>query len=95
MKDTGERAGLHALVEGRVQGVGFRASTVDAARRFGLGGWVRNLPDGRVELKAWGDPAALARLREWLHHGPPFARVDRLNFADVEPEAALSFELRR
>ncbi len=95
MSGSGHRAGLHALVEGRVQGVGFRASTVAAARRLGLGGWVRNLPDGRVELKAWGDQAALAQLREWLRQGPPFARVDRLDCVDAEPETTMRFELRR
>lgn len=60
---------------GRVQGVCYRASTVEEARDRGLTGWVRNLPDGAVELEAQGDDARVAALLAWCAHGPPAARV--------------------
>jgi acylphosphatase len=69
---------IHCLVAGRVQGVWFRASTQREARRLGLTGWVRNLPDGRVELMASGPEAPLAELERWLHRGPPAAQVDEV-----------------
>jgi acylphosphatase len=66
---------IHCLVAGRVQGVYFRASTQREARRLGLTGWVRNLPDGRVEVMASGPPDATAALERWLNRGPPAAHV--------------------
>lgn len=68
---TGERF----RVSGRVQGVGFRYATLDEARRLGLSGWVRNLPDGRVEVLAQGETARLDQFFRWLQQGPPTARV--------------------
>ncbi|MSR23385.1 MAG: acylphosphatase [Gemmatimonadetes bacterium] len=65
-------------VEGRVQGVGFRAWTVRTARALGLRGWVRNLPDGAVEAHVAGGSGAMARMREELGRGPGAARVDRV-----------------
>ena len=69
---------LHCLISGRVQGVFFRASTRSAAQRLGIDGWARNLPDGRVEVLACGPAEAVSRLRDWLRHGPPGARVTDL-----------------
>ncbi|MBL8165936.1 MAG: acylphosphatase [Anaerolineae bacterium] len=66
---------LHAIVRGRVQGVSFRQSTYDVARRLGLVGEVHNLYDGSVEVTAEGEREALEKLLEWLHQGPPAARV--------------------
>jgi acylphosphatase len=66
---------VRAIVTGRVQGVGYRASTVDEARAYGLTGWVRNLPDGAVELEAQGDEARVTALLAWCAQGPPAARV--------------------
>ena len=60
---------------GRVQGVAFRASTVEHARAHGVTGWVRNLADGSVELEAQGDDAALTAFLAWCKLGPPAARV--------------------
>ncbi len=68
----------HVLIYGRVQGVFFRASARDKARELGLTGYVRNLPDGSVELEAEGDEQALQELISWCHRGPPEARVDRV-----------------
>jgi acylphosphatase len=66
---------VRAIVTGRVQGVAFRASTVEEARMHGLTGWVRNLADGAVELEAQGDEARITALLAWCAHGPPAARV--------------------
>jgi acylphosphatase len=66
---------VRAIVTGRVQGVAYRASTVYEARRHGLAGWVRNLPDGSVELEAQGDSDSVTALMAWCAHGPPAARV--------------------
>ena len=71
-----ERARVHLLVSGLVQGVFYRQSTVDEARRLGVAGWVRNLPDGRVEVLAEGGKAALEGLVAFCREGPPAARVD-------------------
>ena len=62
-------------VEGRVQGVWFRESTRRQAERLELSGHAVNLPDGSVEVLACGAPDDLAKLAEWLQHGPPLARV--------------------
>jgi acylphosphatase len=66
----------HAVVTGRVQGVGFRFTTVDQARRLGVRGWVRNQADGSVEVEVEGDRAGVEALVRFLHRGPPGARVE-------------------
>jgi acylphosphatase len=66
----------HVVVTGHVQGVGFRFTTVDQAQRLGVRGWVRNQPDGSVEVQAEGERAAVEALVRYLHRGPPGARVD-------------------
>jgi len=70
---------LHVWVRGRVQGVFFRDSTRQAAERLGLRGWVRNLPDGRVEAVFQGDEAACGKALEFVRSGPPSARVDEVD----------------
>lgn len=74
---------LHAFVSGRVQGVWFRQSTKDFANSLALTGWVRNLSDGRVEVKASGEEKAVRQLEAWLGKGPELANV-----ADVQCEYA-------
>lgn len=81
------------VVSGRVQGVGFRAFTVEAARAEGLDGWVRNLPDGSVEIQAEGDGEALRRLEWRLWQGPSHARVDEVASEDVVPGGATGFRI--
>ncbi len=66
---------LHALVYGYVQGVGYRMFVQERASRLGLTGWVRNLPDGSVEVTAEGEQEALEQLVEWLKQGPWGASV--------------------
>lgn len=66
------------LISGRVQGVFYRASAQQQAVKLGLSGWVRNLLDGRVELLACGDQAALEELEKWLQIGPDYAKVSNI-----------------
>ena len=76
---------LHAFVSGRVQGVGYRAFTRDVARKLGLKGFVKNLPDGRVEVYAEGDEEKLKELLEKLYQGPFLARVTDIEYYLTEP----------
>ncbi|MHC5018703.1 MAG: acylphosphatase [Planctomycetota bacterium] len=69
---------MHLLITGRVQGVGFRWHTQRAAAQAGCTGWVRNLPDGRVEVVAEGGDDALAQLRAACAAGPSGSRVERV-----------------
>ena len=86
---------LHVFIEGRVQGVGFRYSTSCQASALGLTGWVRNLPDGRVEAVFEGANAQLDAMLEWCHVGPPFASVTRVSASRESATAQWSgFELR-
>jgi acylphosphatase len=71
-------------VHGRVQGVWFRDSTRREAERLGIAGHAINLADGNVEVHAIGAVEALAELEQWLHVGPPVARVTRVDVAVVE-----------
>ena len=75
---------MHFIVRGRVQGVGFRVAVLREAERLALSGWVRNLTNGDVEAVACGDALPLARLAEWLRHGPQLARVDNLHAATID-----------
>ena len=82
---------VHAVVAGRVQGVGFRYTTIDQARRLGVRGWVRNESDGTVEAEAEGERAAVEALVRFLHRGPPGAWVQDValswkpHVGDLEP----------
>jgi acylphosphatase len=73
------------VIAGRVQGVGFRYFTEAVAAREGILGWVRNTPDGRVEVSAEGEREALERFERNLRHGPPAARVERVDVDDLIP----------
>jgi acylphosphatase len=74
-----------ARVRGLVQGVWFRASTAERAAALGLRGRAENLPDGSVLVHLAGERAAVEALLEWLHRGPPLARVDVVEVEVIEP----------
>ena len=79
-------------IHGRVQGVFFRQSTREKAGELGLSGWVKNMPDGTVEVLAAGPEPVVRELISWCEHGPPYARVEKVDVhvskveeADTEP----------
>ena len=86
-------AAARFIVTGKVQGVWFRAGTRDVAVRLGLRGRARNLADGSVEVLAVGDGDAIARLQDWLHEGPPLARVDAVVRSDAGAAEAHGFDI--
>jgi acylphosphatase len=77
-----ERVGRHVVIRGLVQGVGFRWSMTQEARRLGLGGWVRNRRDGSVEALICGPNEQVAAMIHWAGHGPDGARVDGVEVED-------------
>lgn len=68
----------HVYISGKVQGVYFRESTKEQALKLGVSGWVRNLPDGRVEALFRGEAGQVQRMLEWCWQGPPASRVDNV-----------------
>jgi acylphosphatase len=85
----------HLLISGKVQGVWFRESMRQEALEQGVSGWVRNLPDGRVEAMVCGDIEPVKRLLEWAGKGPPLARVSGVEVTEIAEEKAFSdFEKR-
>jgi acylphosphatase len=85
----------HAAIHGRVQKVGFRWFVMRNAQRLGLAGWVRNNPDGTVELEAAGSADGIAELRERVSAGPAAARVDHVYDLPVTAgELPMPFEQR-
>lgn len=74
---------VRVIVEGKVQGVFYRQSTKEVASSLGLSGYVRNLPNGCVELEAEGEDLDIERLMEWLKEGPPLSKVTKLNFENL------------
>lgn len=87
------RIARHFLIDGRVQGVGFRWHTRLEARSLGLFGWVRNLDDGRVEAHVEGAPAAVEELSRWLERGPSGAFVEEIDAEEVPPEGLGAFQI--
>ena len=84
---------IHGYVSGRVQGVWFRASTQNKALSLNITGWVKNLPDGRVELMACGEQADIIRFQDWLRVGPPNAQVDDLLIESIDRQLFTGFDV--
>lgn len=82
-------------ITGRVQGVFFRATTKDHADALGINGWVRNCPDGSVEVFAEGTQQQLNRFEAWLHRGPPAARVEAVREQQASPERNIAFTVQK
>ena len=83
--------GRRARIAGRVQGVFFRAWTIDQARSLAVSGWVRNRLDGSVEIVAFGEPAAVEALIERCRIGPPAAEVEAIEVEEADGEAPDGF----
>jgi acylphosphatase len=89
------RVARRYVIAGRVQGVGFRWFTHDAAAREGVHGWVRNLADGSVEVIAEGDQESIDRLEAAIRRGPSYARVERVDAEDIAPSGrSTGFDIR-
>lgn len=82
------------IVRGSVQGVFFRAETRDRASSLGLGGWVRNAPDGTVEAVFEGDDDRVESMVEWCRRGPPGAHVTDVDVTWVAPEGEEGFSIQ-
>jgi acylphosphatase len=82
---TNEKQTKRYFVSGNVQGVGYRFFVQRAAEKLGIGGFARNLYDGRVEVFATGSPSRLAELRTALERGPRFASVSGIREEQAEP----------
>ena len=85
----------HVFISGRVQGVGYRFSTQRAATQLGLMGWVRNLPDGRVEAVFEGTQEQVDAMLKWCHQGPSGSIVETVEVTSESPEGLQQFEIRR
>ena len=69
---------VHVIISGHVQGVWYRASTKQKAEQLGITGWVRNTADGCVEAVFEGEEKKVEELIRWCHHGPPLAKIDKV-----------------
>lgn len=95
MSATEHQLAMQGRIEGRVQGVSFRAAMQAQARHCAAAGWVRNLQDGTVEFLAQGDGNSVRQLLDWARRGPPGASVDAFDAYEVEAESGLTdFEIR-
>lgn len=85
---------VHVFVSGRVQGVCYRSETAQAARKLGIKGWVRNLPDGRVEAVFEGPREAVEAVIDWCHQGSRAAKVSNVEVEYSQPEGLEDFQIR-
>lgn len=89
-----KKIGMHFYIGGKVQGVWFRSSAQTVARKLGVTGWAANLPDGRLEIVAFGNSVQLSELRKWLSYGPPLAQVADFTHKQIPWQAMEDFEVR-
>ena len=86
---------VQVLVSGRVQGVGYRYAAAEQAHGLELGGWVRNLDDGRVEALLSGNEPQVRAMLDWMKQGPPMARVDDVAVVPATEQGPRPFQVRR
>ncbi len=86
---------IHVWISGRVQGVSYRYYTSVKAEELGIKGWVRNLPDGRVEALFEGTDKQLKEMTEWCHQGSPMASVKNVEQQWEEAEGIKDFRILR
>jgi len=94
MTQERERVRAHVWIAGRVQGVAFRAYTIDEASVRGVTGWVRNTPDGRVEAVFEGEKPGVEAMIAWCRKGPPSARVSSVEVTWEPPRGEDGFGVR-
>lgn len=83
----------HLWISGKVQGVGYRLSAENEARKLGVNGWVKNLPDGRVEAVLEGEKAAVEQMKQWCRQGPTAAVVKDVQVQEESPENLSQFQV--
>ncbi len=88
-----KKESVHCIVMGKVQGVWFRANTHKKAQELGIKGWVKNLPNGSVEVKATAEIQILKLFVDWLHQGPELARVDHVIIETIVFEEFVDFKV--
>lgn len=86
---------IRIVVTGKVQGVFFRVSTQEIARKLGLSGWCMNLPNGDVQIHAEGEGKDLYALTEWCKLGSPMSKVESVKSEDSKPEGYTEFNIKR
>ncbi len=92
----GEKVRAHVFISGRVQGVAYRIETKWAAERFGVCGWVRNLPDGSVEAVFEGAPEKVDEILAWCRRGPALAKVEAVDVRwESDAGEFVRFDVRR
>ena len=85
---------LRVFISGKVQGVGYRYSTVQKAQELGLRGWVRNRLDGRVEAIFSGTEPLITQMLQWCDQGPRSAKVTDVSVEKLEPQIYQGFEVK-
>jgi acylphosphatase len=85
---------FHIVVRGVVQGVGFRYYTDKEAKKLYLAGWVRNKPDGSVEIEVQGEEEPLKKFIEWVHEGPTLSLVESVTITEIAEEKETGFSIR-
>lgn len=83
----------HLWISGKVQGVGYRLSAQNEARKLGVNGWVKNLPDGRVEAVLEGEKTAVEQMMQWCRQGPTSAVVKDVQVQEEAPENLSQFQV--
>ena len=85
---------VHAFMSGRVQGVFYRSQCATRAGELGLGGFVRNTPDGRVEAVFEGPSERVDQMIKWCHEGSSWSRVEKVDVTDEEPRGEREFRIK-